>query len=611
MKRVLLVLLIIAAGNTLFSQSTRLVGTIKDASTRYSLDNVSISIYSGKGISGTISNSNGNFSAYIPQPFDSIQFSRIGYIGVSLKTIDDRNPKVDIQMLPLIKALDEVTVRPLTADEIIQKTIAATLQSLAKDNFETKNFYREVIRDSSNFYSVAEAVYKTQYFSAAKNFKLQIIKGRTKENVANTRMFEDFHPGGGPQAIAGLSFINQVPDFLNPKKIKWFSYVKEPLQRIGDRVLYVIHFDQQPFAHEALEKGVMYIDADDFTLVKYECVNSPAGVDYIHSLQGTDKLMAKLLNIDFKKKSWKKIVEFYKWNDELFLQHVVYEQNIIYKQPKKNIDLDIVINMEMQVTENAQPIISVIDKDHEWKQKDIPAALPGAFDEVFWGTDNTIQPTKELTDVIASMNTNQYEEAYSAEITQWKKINENMFYAGQHKDSIVMIPLLKGYWHDNETAGMLYQNIGGDFSFETKIVLSKRTDASALSANGFQQAGVMIRNTGSGDENNVLLSIGTAGNPNLKTIILQTAGGKSKVVSQKEDAISGWLKLERKGKIVTAYKKIQQADEWKVVGSFQLTWMKDTLQIGFAVIARFAGNGPKTKPDLRAIFNNFAIKPLQ
>jgi hypothetical protein len=42
--------------------------------------------------------------------------------------------------------------------------------------------------------------------------------------VTYTRLFEDFHPGGGPQSVAEKSFVVERPDFLNEKKIKFFVY---------------------------------------------------------------------------------------------------------------------------------------------------------------------------------------------------------------------------------------------------------------------------------------------------------------------------------------------------------------------------------------------------
>ncbi len=52
-----------------------------------------------------------------------------------------------------------------------------------------------MIHDSLQYYSVAEAIFDAQFNIQNKSFKLKMEKGRSKEDVAYTRLFEDFHPG--------------------------------------------------------------------------------------------------------------------------------------------------------------------------------------------------------------------------------------------------------------------------------------------------------------------------------------------------------------------------------------------------------------------------------
>ena len=83
-----------------------------------------------------------------------------------------------------------------------------------------------------------------------------------------TRLFEDFHPGGGPQSVAGKSFAVEQPDFLKEKTMKFFNYKIDSLVQFDERWLYSISFDQKPGVKEALEKGTLLIDADSYAVTR-------------------------------------------------------------------------------------------------------------------------------------------------------------------------------------------------------------------------------------------------------------------------------------------------------------------------------------------------------
>ena len=583
-------------------------GKITDKETNVPLDAVSIVAFQ-KGISsGTISNTEGIFQVVIDPGTDSLQFSRIGYasktIDLSQNTYAGTFLKIEMQVQQ--KQLGEVIVRNTSALEIVRKAVAATHDMIPGSDYETGNFYREIIKDSSSYYSVAEAAYKTQYYPSEKSFRMQLLKGRAKEDVASTRMFEDFHPGGGPQALAGFSFSDGFPDFLNLKKLRSFRYKKDSVIQFGDKFIYVISFDQNPDVHEALERGKLFIDTDDYAVIKYECESSPIGLPYVKNLQGTDKLMAKLLKIDFERKYWQKLAEFTVQTGKLILSHAAASYNIAYRQPKKNIDLDIIISTEMIVTAGARSFATKISKAEEWQRKNIPANMPLDFDANFWGTNNIIEPTTELKTIIEGMGIKNNEQPISSIDATWKKHNENMFIAAQNSDSIILIPVAKGAWEDGESAGIVYQEVSGDFSFEAELRASKRNNTE-LPDIGFQQAGIIIRDASTREENNVVLACGTGGNSKIKYFLRRTDRGKSKGPVDNIDDMNGWLKFEKKGNTISAFIKKTETDEWKKIATYQLSWLDKSLEVGFIVMAKFPGNGPKMKPDMRAIFTHYSL----
>jgi len=120
-------------------------------------------------------------------------------------------------------------------------------------------------------------------------------------------------------------------------------------------------------------------------------------------LRGTDKLFAELLHIDFQRKGWYREAAFKKAGDTIVLDHAKEIYYIGYKQPKKNLDLDLTITTELAVTNNYWSVAKLITGTDAWNRKNIIANLPSDFDKDFWGSDNTISPTTQVDNIIASI----------------------------------------------------------------------------------------------------------------------------------------------------------------------------------------------------------------
>jgi CarboxypepD_reg-like domain len=606
----LLILLLLIDAPLLFAQQPlSLNGKVTDAATGEPLTGASISIYTAGNVSGLVSNKDGRFAMNEIIRFDSLKFSMVGYhskIFYQKELIGANYLEIKLTVAP--SELKEIVIRPPVAIEIIKLAIAKINSYLPDDIFESRGFYREIIKDRENYFSVAEAVFKAQYFPKKEKYKLQLIRGRSKEDVSFTRLFEDFHPGGGPQSVAGNSFITSRPDFLNPKKINDFSYKIDSLVQFDGQWLYSISFDQKPGKKEALEKGTLLITKDDYAIVRYEAANSPLGSAYIKNLTGADKVFAEILNIDFKRKGWKRRVDFTKVNDKWIMSYAEAKHLIEYKQPKKNLDLDLTINIELLMTDLQLPVKKEISKEEEWKRKNMMTNLPGIFDSTYWGNNNIISPTETVNAIVAGISKNNNDVSIVSNTPDWNYVNRNFFVAKEHADSITLIPVMKCLWEDDETGGMLYKDIQGDFTAETRINISKTSNAEQQPDKGFQQAGIIIKDENDTIENYLLLSSGTGGNPTPKLFFKKTTNNKSKTVITKIVGMNGSLKMERKGNTITAYFKQEYENDWKKAGEYELTWLKNKVQLGFVIFAHFVGDRPKMKPDFQAIFSSIKIE---
>jgi hypothetical protein len=146
MHRLLIFLISINACSFVFAQNSRFItGTLSDKQTSRPLVAASITIYKNRKTGGTISNAEGKFS-FNNDSIDSVKFSMIGYLSVVVNNDSLKNDEqLNIKMKPVLINMDEVVIRPMTAQEIVETAIKKTSAMLPANDFENKVFYREII----------------------------------------------------------------------------------------------------------------------------------------------------------------------------------------------------------------------------------------------------------------------------------------------------------------------------------------------------------------------------------------------------------------------------------------------------------------------------------
>ncbi len=609
MKRYLPVIFFFLSGIVSGQTTNELPGIVLSSNSNEILPGASIAIYHAGKVTGLLANKEGKFIIPTGTMIDSMRVSMVGHYSKTFLNDKLNDASVlEVRLNIATAELPEVVVNPFTALDVIRKAIANLSVNQPQENFENKGFYMEIVKDREHYFSVSEAVFVAQYYPASKDYKLKLEKGRSKEDVSYTRLFEDFHPGGGPQAVAGNSFATGSPAFLNLKEINKFHYKIDSLVQFDGRWLYHISFDQNAGVKEALDKGYVLIEKGDYAVVTYDVVNSPVGTPYIKSLAGSDKIFADVLNIDFKRKGWKRHVDFVRVNNKWVMSYAETEYTILYKQPKKKLDLDLTINIELAFTDLYRTISKEIEKREEWKKKNIVANLPTAFDPAFWGNNNILSPTEEVKNIIAGISKNNSDLQPVASLPGWQYLNRDLFVSYKQNDTITLIPIMKCNWEDDETGGMIFREMDSDFIVESRISVVKNSDSAGIPDRGFQQGGIIVRNAGNPKENYVLLSMGTGGNPNPKIFFKRTINNKSRTVVDKKDEMNGWLRIEKSGRKIKAFFKDANATVYKKIGEYHLEWLNGKVQLGLATFATFSGNGPKMKPDMKVMFSQLKIE---
>lgn len=605
MKTILLLLVFLGFIKNLAAQSS-FRAVIQDSESKAPLTGATVRYFRNDKSYGVITNNEGRFS--IPgEGLDSVKVSMIGYKSLLLVPPFSSATRV-IFLSAEAREMKAVVVRSFSAEDIIRKAIENLSSHLPKQDYGNLIFYREMIKDREHYFSVSEALFDAQYYPKQKDFRLALEQGRAKEDVVYTRLFEDYHPGGGPQFMASQSFSVGVPECLQLSKMKDFIYKKDSVSFFDGRVIYVIEFDQRDGVKEAFEKGTVLIDAEQFTVLKYKAANSPKSSAHIKGLTGTDKLMAKLLGIDLQVLSWSRSMDFLVLDSIVYLQFSSYQRHMLYKQPKKGLDLDLSMSLEWMASEVGLPITQKIKEEDVWKRSNLMVNLLTAFASSFWGDRAILSPTDSLVAVLRSISANNKDDKPVQTVEGWQLLNRKFFVAYKQNEQVLLTPTMKSAWDNESTGPFLYKDTTGNIKLSCHLQLVKASDAAQEPDKGFQQGGLMIRNPNAPEQNYVFLALGTGGNPKAKVFFKKTENGKSKTLVNGVKNFSGQLLLEKSNDMVKAFLKPDGNEGWEQIGEYKAPWLTQNIQVGLAGFADFAGNGPKMHPDVNFIFSNVNLQ---
>lgn len=585
-----------------------LKGKVEDLETGEHLPFVHIMAL-GKNKTATITNEKGEFAFQLIGKIDSLKFSCIGYktYTISINEIILNNTLI-VKLEPEITLLQEIVVKPLDPRKIILAAWQAIPFNYDTGIYQQEGFYREIIQDKEDYLSIAEAQFKLESnpYRGKEKARLQLIKGRTSKQVKATRLFEDYHPAGGPQITAFRGLQHTIPSFLKPDEIDKYDYFLEEQTVYGNHKVYKISFDQRNGVKEALAKGIVYITCNRFAVIHYEAADSPKGDPYKEHLKGTDKFFANLLNIEFERLSQKSRVSFREIDGKWYLNDTRFATTIRYVQEKKGLDLQLNYQAEILMTSIKKTGLTPITKEEEWQNNHLLLNLPSAWNASFWGKSNFITPETSLSETVRKMQDDQFgnRTSLASANSSWHHFNERYMYASNNADTIVLQAQNRCLWFRQSTGPMVYQNKKGDFDLQLKLFISQQTDKSTPPDKGFQAGGIIIRNPTTEKENHTAIWLGTRGNKVLKLSTQKTIDNKSKIKSEMVDKSIVHLRVRRQGNNISFYYRWEKTAEWeKIIEEVKV--FPETIQLGLATFAHFSGNAPSMYPNITAHFIAF------
>ena len=180
---------------------------------------------------GTLSNEEGSFSLNVPKKYcsSSLQFTHVGYqTSIIPLTCKDLTIKVILEEERI--ALEDVSVTALTAKQIVEKSIACLNDNYLIDTINYETFYRFTQENSSMPILLQEYVLNLLSINGVKN-DFYVKKIRSKSFTKDGKMREKKNKTSVIPVNEMYMMLKYIDDFLEPKKMKRFSY------SFGDNIL--------------------------------------------------------------------------------------------------------------------------------------------------------------------------------------------------------------------------------------------------------------------------------------------------------------------------------------------------------------------------------------
>ena len=403
---ILLLALLVTAGNLFAQGYTQISGKVEDANTAKPLHYASISLL--KSSISNVSNAEGVFVLKIPtahfNALDSVQVSFLGYNSVKICVSDfPAGREKVIRLSPTTISLSAIYIHPNDPLSLFNLVFSSTS---IKKNYPNEpcgmlGFYRELIKRGNKYVSMNEAVLDIKKASYSNDFtsdNAAIYKGRGSEN-AGMQDTIIMKLQGGPLSAMYTDMMKYPfvgTDVLSAPDYYDFAF-GNPVTENG-RNVYVLKFNQKDSVKkECLYNGELFIDSETYAVLK-----------------------AKFsMNVDLKEDSWRYFIKRKPSDASMKVEEASYEVNykrvggkMMFDYSRMELRFSIKyqhhwlknkysIVGELAITDTDNPAGLNLNPDRKIHMKDILSKRVNDFtDPDFWGSYNIIQPEENIQTII-------------------------------------------------------------------------------------------------------------------------------------------------------------------------------------------------------------------
>lgn len=343
----------------------------------------------------TVTNNEGEFLLKLSVAGSKIVFRFLGYMERQL-TLNELNAlKGAVKLTQVAFQLPQIDVLTQDGSDLVKAMLDRDDQNYPEQEMLMTAFYRESIRKSRSYVSLAEAVvdlqkqpYTSYKFDAARLYK---ARKQTDYTRLDTLVFKLM---GGPYNSLYLDVMKNPQILFTQKVFENYRFQFNKVEYMDQRMVYVVDFQHIQFAEEPLYAGKLYIDAQNMALKTA-----------VFSLDLTRR--EEVVRLFIRKKPSNAVItpiqadyriDYIEKDGKWYYGYSRIELGMKVNWKKKLFHTFYYSTLEMAVTDREQSSDNKAIRFRDRLRSDVilSDAADGFSDPDFWGPYNVIEPDKPI-----------------------------------------------------------------------------------------------------------------------------------------------------------------------------------------------------------------------
>jgi len=352
---------------------------------------------------GSISNQQGEFSFKLPMdlPDPMIIVSFMGYKSRVFPVSYPLEEGLEIQLEKELIPLQEVIIRYTDPAKLLHEAIRRIPENYLKEHSTMTAFYRESVKRNDHCMVYSEAVLdvaKGPYSPLSPSDHASIVKRRkitdvTAEDTVLIKL------RSGISTSLSLDAIKNRPDFLREDFQSRYNLEFTDMMTYGDRLVYVISFQQKNEIPDLLFKGQLFLDQESLAILAADFEFNP---DLLHR-EPELFLVSRSPKIHIRPVMARYHVDYRSVENRYYMSQVRGEVELKVRKKRKWFSSRYTISIEMAITDLIPDQRLRIDPANRVRRNIVLADEPFQFDPEFWGVHNSIEPEASLLESIQKL----------------------------------------------------------------------------------------------------------------------------------------------------------------------------------------------------------------
>ena len=347
---------------------------------------------------GTITNAKGNFEINPRKPIflsDSLFISFVGYETVVIP-IPKKGDFQKIYLAPDAVLIDEVVVKSLTANTIVNRALESIPLNYPQTPFVSQGFYRVSSKKNEQYIHLSEAVfdlYRNPGAAGKNQFKLEKLRALKDEKASH-----GIDLGLKGKSIFNMDVVyhlNQLP-FLEKKGLRDHQFKLIGTTKFQERIAYIIGFDKKENDKKEGFAGELIVDKETYAFLRVNYGLSPKGPESLKYGNVAEKVLMKLLDIKIEIERNSYQISYQKRGEKWYLNHVGNDVLLSFKSSRDHYDFKANTRVDYLVTSISNQEVEPFSKEEILGQQKFIEKQTSEFDPAFWENYNIILPDTDF-----------------------------------------------------------------------------------------------------------------------------------------------------------------------------------------------------------------------